>query len=179
MGTCTRLAERAVVMVFTLTMAAAALAAEEDEAAPRDYGDQCRYARHAGAEAESEGPNQGRVRLTVGNDITTAYFFRGILQERNGFIYEPYAELTLNLCRERRHPSTASTPAWACGSACRPRRPAPAASGRANLYETDYYPSLTLGWQGGLDTVAHLPRLHQPERRLQHRAAARPRAGLR
>ena len=43
------------------------------------------------------GPNSGKLSLTAGADITTAYFFRGILQERNGFIMQPYAELNLNL----------------------------------------------------------------------------------
>lgn len=34
-----------------------------------------------------------KVDLSAGADITTAYFFRGILQERNGFIFQPYAEV--------------------------------------------------------------------------------------
>ncbi len=43
------------------------------------------------------GPNQGRVSFSVGNDFTTAYFFRGILQERNGFIWQPYGEINVSL----------------------------------------------------------------------------------
>jgi hypothetical protein len=36
-----------------------------------------------------------KVGLSLGADITTAYFFRGILQERNGFIFQPYAEVDI------------------------------------------------------------------------------------
>src|SRR5512147_1578110 len=43
------------------------------------------------------GPNRGRLSFSLTNDFTTAYFFRGILQERNGFIWQPSAELTFNL----------------------------------------------------------------------------------
>lgn len=45
-----------------------------------------------GARAEWGVPKVG---VTAGADITTAYFFRGILQERNGFIFQPYAEIDI------------------------------------------------------------------------------------
>lgn len=38
---------------------------------------------------------QDRVSLTLGNDFTNAYFFRGIRQEDNGFITQPYASLSI------------------------------------------------------------------------------------
>ncbi len=41
--------------------------------------------------------NRGKVSFTVGSDITTAYYFRGILQERDGFIWQPYAGLSVTL----------------------------------------------------------------------------------
>ena len=40
--------------------------------------------------AEPPATNNGKVALSVGSDFTTAYFFRGILQERDGFIWQPY-----------------------------------------------------------------------------------------
>src|SRR5262245_2988769 len=43
------------------------------------------------------GPNSGKVTFSIGNDITTAYFFRGILQERDGFIDQPYGEINFSL----------------------------------------------------------------------------------
>src|SRR4029078_8154549 len=51
----------------------------------------------AAAPARAESPNKGLVSLSVGSDFTTAYFFRGILQERDGFIWQPYGELDFNL----------------------------------------------------------------------------------
>ena len=39
----------------------------------------------------------GRVTFSIGADITTAYFFRGILAERNGFIWQPYGNLNFIL----------------------------------------------------------------------------------
>jgi len=50
-----------------------------------------------GAGGVSAAPNTGRLSISGGVDFTTAYFFRGILQERNGFIVQPYAELGVNL----------------------------------------------------------------------------------
>ncbi|HWP67601.1 MAG TPA: hypothetical protein VNO26_17010 [Candidatus Limnocylindria bacterium] len=42
-------------------------------------------------------PNTGRFSLSGGFDFTTAYFFRGILQERNGLIWQPYLTVSANL----------------------------------------------------------------------------------
>lgn len=50
-----------------------------------------------GAASVSAAPNTGRLSFSGGVDITTAYFFRGILQERNGFIIEPYGEMGVAL----------------------------------------------------------------------------------
>jgi hypothetical protein len=50
-----------------------------------------------GATSALAGPNTGKLSLLIGNDITTAYFFRGILQERDGFITQPYGEVGIKL----------------------------------------------------------------------------------
>lgn len=52
----------------------------------------------AGAAAQEErGPNTGAVSLSAGMDWTTAYFFRGILQEDQGLILQPYGEIGFTL----------------------------------------------------------------------------------
>jgi len=51
----------------------------------------------AAAPVRAESPNKGLVSLSVGSDFTTAYFFRGILQERDGFIWQPYGEIGFSL----------------------------------------------------------------------------------
>jgi hypothetical protein len=51
----------------------------------------------AGAAAEDKGPNTGRVSLSMGVDWTTHYFFRGILQEDQNYIIQPYGDVTFKL----------------------------------------------------------------------------------
>lgn len=41
--------------------------------------------------------NNGAVSLSLGADITTHYYFRGVLQEDQGVIVQPYAEVGFNL----------------------------------------------------------------------------------
>ena len=42
-------------------------------------------------------PNTGALSLTVDNSFTTAYMFKGIMNERDGLIWQPSIELSLNL----------------------------------------------------------------------------------
>jgi hypothetical protein len=51
----------------------------------------------AAATAQDKGPNTGRVSLSMGMDWTTHYFFRGILQEDQDFIFQPYGDVTFKL----------------------------------------------------------------------------------
>ena len=48
-------------------------------------------------QAQDKGPNTGRVSLGMGVDFTTHYFFRGILQENQDYIIQPYGEVTFKL----------------------------------------------------------------------------------
>ena len=41
--------------------------------------------------------NDGRIAFTTGIDFSHAYFFRGIRQEREGFIIQPYADLAVDV----------------------------------------------------------------------------------
>ena len=43
------------------------------------------------------GPNTGRLALNAGVDFPTRYYFRGILQERDDYIIQPFADLTFKL----------------------------------------------------------------------------------
>jgi hypothetical protein len=49
------------------------------------------------APAAPPAPNTGRLSVSAGVDWTTAYFFRGIKQETDDLILQPYGELTLKL----------------------------------------------------------------------------------
>jgi hypothetical protein len=46
---------------------------------------------------EAKGPNTGRVSISAGVDWTSAYFFRGIKQETEDVILQPYGELSIKL----------------------------------------------------------------------------------
>lgn len=99
---------------------------------------------------EPSGPNHGRISFELTNDFTTAYFFRGILQERNGFIWQPSAQLNFHLW-DGDGPLNSVTLGMGVWNSFQTAKTG-ATGGPTNLYETDYYPSLTLGWQGGLET---------------------------
>ncbi len=48
-------------------------------------------------EEEPYHPNVGKIEFGGGVDFTNAYFFRGVLQEDQGFIAQPWAEATFDL----------------------------------------------------------------------------------
>lgn len=104
-----------------------------------------------GEAEEAEGPNKGRISFTVGNDFTNAYFFRGILQEKHGFIWEPSAELSINLYEGDGvlQSLNAGMGLW---FSFQSEKTGWSGSGPSNLYETDYYPSVTASWSPGLTT---------------------------
>lgn len=43
------------------------------------------------------GPNTGRISLSAGIDVPTDYYFRGIVQETEGYILQPYGDVTVKL----------------------------------------------------------------------------------
>jgi hypothetical protein len=100
---------------------------------------------------EEEGPNRGRVSVSIGSDITSAYFFRGILNERDGFIWQPYGDLNVNLYSGDGFIRSvdAAFGAWASFQS---EKTLATHDGPSNLYEVDYYPYLTVGLPYGLET---------------------------
>lgn len=60
----------------------------------------------AGAE-EPPGPNTGRLSLNVGVDFPSRYYFRGILQEKEDYIVQPFADLTFKLYEDTEGPVSA------------------------------------------------------------------------
>jgi hypothetical protein len=51
----------------------------------------------AATEEKKEEKNTGRISISGGIDFPTAYFFRGIKQETDGYIIQPYGDLTFKL----------------------------------------------------------------------------------
>jgi hypothetical protein len=48
-------------------------------------------------EPKEPAPNTGRISLNAGVDFPTRYYFRGILQEDDGWIVQPYGDVTFKL----------------------------------------------------------------------------------
>jgi hypothetical protein len=90
----------------------------------------------------ADSPNKGRVSFSIGSDITTAYFFRGILQERNGFIWQPYGEVDLNVfTTEEKDPDPIKSFTLFAGSwnSVNSKQTLSSGNGPGNWYESDFY----------------------------------------
>lgn len=96
-----------------------------------------------------ESPNQGRISLSAGLDVPTAYFFRGILQERDGGILQPYAELSIDLWENEAGQSLSLVGGiW---NSVHTNKTG-ASSSPSNWYESDLYAGLSLGLADFLST---------------------------
>jgi hypothetical protein len=155
MGKCTLLgvaAQRVAVVAVAFSLAAPTTArAEAGEAAPKEYGQKADTLGTPEPEVEIAGPNRGRVSFTLASDFTTAYFFRGILQERNGFIWQPYGEMAINLFKGEGILSSVDLGMGAWFS-FQSEQTGATGGGPSNLYEVDYYPSISASLSNGLST---------------------------
>ncbi len=123
---------------------------EQEEAAPAE--EPARADTLGTAEPqEGEGPNHGRFHFSFNSDFTTAYMFRGILQERNGFIWQPSADVAFTLYEGDGVLSSAAV-GFGIWNSVQTEKTGYSGNGPSNLYETDYYPSVTLGWSPGIET---------------------------
>ena len=84
-------------LAVTLCLVAAPLAAWGEEPAPAGS---VESGSTPATTIEPPATNSGKIALSVGSDFTTAYFFRGILQERDGFIWQPYGGVTFTLAED-------------------------------------------------------------------------------
>ena len=102
--------------------------------------------------ADDEGPNRGIISLSVTNDFTNTYMFRGIQQERDGFIWQPYIDVGLTLWDHEDAPIRSVSLGMGVWNSFQSEKTLARDSGPSNLYETDFYPSLTVGLPGGFET---------------------------
>ena len=100
------------------------------------------------------GPNSGSVQFSLGMDFTTAYFFRGILQERDGFIWQPYGEINVPFYVDEG--GTLSKAGFFIGSwnSIQSEKTLQSGSGPSNWYESDIYTGFKFSL---LDTVEFKP----------------------
>jgi hypothetical protein len=94
-------------------------------------------------------PNTGKVSFSTGLDFSHAYFFRGIIQETDGFIAQPYGEIAFDLFEDAEGLNTGSLALGFWNSL----HSGPSGSGGPSVnttawYEMDFYAGLSLGLVG-------------------------------
>lgn len=90
-----------------------------------------------------------RISGVIQADFTNAYYFRGILQERDGFIAQPWGELYLNAYSSEEglvRDVTFGAGVWASFHT----EETLAVDGPHSLYETDWYPLISIGFAHGV-----------------------------
>ncbi len=96
---------------------------------------------------ETAMPNTGNVSPGAGIDFSTDYYFRGIIQETEGFIAQPYLEGGLTLFEGGEGLNSVSVAAGTWSSLHSGPSGSDGAPGDPQLwYETDFYASLGVGF---------------------------------
>lgn len=103
------------------------------------------------AQDEATSPFSGIVQL----DVTNAYFFRGILQEREGIIFQPWAELYYSVFSSEDgflRDVTVGAGMWSSFHSERTLAGLGTDGGDQNQwwYEADYYPLVSMEFAGGV-----------------------------
>lgn len=90
-------------------------------------------------------PNTGRVSVELGLDITSAYYFRGILQENNGAIVQPWTEIGFAIADgDDQSPSiNAHLGTW---NSLHSAHTGSTGNGKDAWYESDLYGGVSFGW---------------------------------
>ena len=137
-------------LAVTLCLVAAPLTAWSEEPAPAGS---VESGSDPAMTAEPPPPNSGKIALSVGSDFTNAYFFRGILQERDGFIWQPYGGVTFKLAENVGY-GVIDNIDFSIGSwnSIQSEQTFASGSGPANWYESDVLVGFTMGLWGFVST---------------------------
>jgi len=108
----------------------------------------------ASAQQAAEEEDASRWSGAMQFDFTNAYFFRGILNERSDFIFQPWAELYLNLFASDDFPINDLTIGMGVWNSIHHDKTL-AENSPSTFYETDWYPMISLGlpWDLSLTTT--------------------------
>ena len=97
------------------------------------------------ASAQAVSPNTGKLSFSMGSDITTDYYFRGIVQENDGFIVQPYAEVGVSLF-EGKGAITSVTATGGVWNSVHSEQTGASGDGADNWYEADLYGGASVGF---------------------------------
>jgi len=96
-------------------------------------------------------PNTGKVAFNLGTDVTTAYFFRGILQERNGVIVQPAGDVTFSLYENEGAAISSVSLTGGLWASAHSELTGASGSGPRAFYELDVYGGANVGLFDVLD----------------------------
>lgn len=99
-------------------------------------------------------PNTGKVSFSLGTDVTTAYFFRGALQERNGLIVQPYGEVSYSLYENEGAPISSVSLTGGLWASVHSENTLASHSGPRSFYEMDVYGGASVGFWDKLEAGA-------------------------
>ncbi len=89
--------------------------------------------------------NQGRLSFSLGADITSEYFFRGYLQEDQGLIFQPWAELGVMIV-EAMDNSPGVSLVFGAWNSFHSEKTGATEGNLQSWYESDLYTGITLDW---------------------------------
>jgi hypothetical protein len=139
----------ATLAVATMLVTAASAADGEGAEAPASA-----KPEEGATEGENAGdPNTGALSITFDNSLTTAYMFRGIMNERDGLIWQPSVALSFNLYEAAESVVESVDFSIATWLSVHSEETFESGNGPDAIYEADYYPSLSVSWTGGLTTA--------------------------
>lgn len=95
--------------------------------------------------------NSGKLSFSLGTDATTAYFFRGILQERDGVIIQPYGEMGVNLYENEGAPISSISLTGGLWASAHSALTGASGAGPRAFYELDVYGGANVGLFDVLD----------------------------
>jgi len=137
------------------TTFAAALLAASSFAAPALAEEEPPEAAAVETEAQAgadEEPNHGALSITFDSTFTTAYMWRGVINQHSGVIWQPSLELSLNLFEAEDGYVRSVDLGVGTWLSLQSKDSGLFAPGSDGVYETDYYPSLSIAWACGLTT---------------------------
>jgi len=89
--------------------------------------------------------NQGHLSFSLGADITSAYFFRGYVQENQGFIFQPWAEMGVMIV-EGMDDSPGVSLVFGTWNSLHSEKTGATEANLRSWYESDLYGGITLDW---------------------------------
>jgi hypothetical protein len=95
--------------------------------------------------AEPSGPNTGKISFDLGMDVETKYYFRGILQEDEEFIGQPYAEVGITVYEGDGALNSIKLTGGIWNSIHSEHTGASSSAGPRSWYEADLYGGVTFG----------------------------------